>query len=226
MSAAARVPANFVLGMTAGEGLSKTFNEGVAASAAGNFDEAIAKFNEALKTNPQCSDCYYNIGVANAGKKDYDKAEEAYKKAIEVKPSADAYNGLASVYTSQRKFDLAPEAGEEGGRAGGGGPWRRRRQPGCDATTRASFSGTPARLPRPRRSSSRRSRRSPITPRRTTSSGMALVNEGNLKGDAVKEFDTYIKLAPNGPNASPGQGARRAAAAIADWSSSPQRVHD
>ena len=47
-----RVPANFVLGMTAGEGLSKTFNEGVAASAAGNFDDAIAKFNEALKTNP------------------------------------------------------------------------------------------------------------------------------------------------------------------------------
>ena len=85
--------------------MSKTFNEGVAASAAGNFDEAIAKFNEALKTNPQCSDCYYNIGVANAGKKDYDKAEEAYKKAIEVKPSAEAYNGLASVYTSQRKFD-------------------------------------------------------------------------------------------------------------------------
>ena len=54
------------------------------------FDDAITKFNEALKTNPQCSDCYYNIGVANAGKKDYDKAEEAYKKAIEVKPSADA----------------------------------------------------------------------------------------------------------------------------------------
>jgi hypothetical protein len=32
-----RVPANFVLGMTAGEGLSKVFNEGVAASAAGNL---------------------------------------------------------------------------------------------------------------------------------------------------------------------------------------------
>src|SRR5262245_54031469 len=56
-----RVPANFVLGLTAGEELTKAFNEGVAASAAGNFDLAIAKFNEALKTNPQCSDCYYNI---------------------------------------------------------------------------------------------------------------------------------------------------------------------
>jgi tetratricopeptide (TPR) repeat protein len=92
-----RVPANFVVGVSAGEGMNKVFNEGVAASAAGNFDEAIAKFNEALKTNPQCADCYYNIGVANAGKKDLDKAEEAYKKSIEVKPTADAYNGLASI---------------------------------------------------------------------------------------------------------------------------------
>ena len=80
-----RVPANFVVGVTAesaGEGMSRTFNEGVAASAAGNFDEAIAKFMEAVKTNPQCSDCYYNIGVANAGKKDYAKAEEAYNMSI------------------------------------------------------------------------------------------------------------------------------------------------
>ena len=30
--------------------------------------------------------------------------------------------------------------------------------------------------------------------------GMALVNEGNLKG-AGTEFETYLKLAPNGPNA-------------------------
>jgi hypothetical protein len=66
-----RIANDFVLGMTAGEGLALVFNEGVAASAAGNFDLAIAKFNEALQTNPQCSDCYYNIGVANAGKKDY-----------------------------------------------------------------------------------------------------------------------------------------------------------
>jgi TolA-binding protein len=30
--------------------------------------------------------------------------------------------------------------------------------------------------------------------------GMALVNEGNLTG-AATEFDTYLKLAPSGPNA-------------------------
>jgi tetratricopeptide (TPR) repeat protein len=193
-----RVPANFVLGMTAGEGLSKVFNEGVAASAAGNFDDAINKFNEALKTNPQCSDCYYNIGVANAGKKDYDKAEEAYKKAIEVKPSADAYNGLASVYTTQRKFDLAQEAGKKAAElasatpGGGASPEATYNQgvvlwnAGKIAEAKAAFEQVIA--------------AKPDHAEAHYQLGMALVNEGNLKG-ARSEFDTYIKLAPNGPNA-------------------------
>jgi tetratricopeptide (TPR) repeat protein len=193
-----KVPANFVLGMTAGEGLSKTFNEGVAASAAGNFDEAIGKFNDALKTNPQCSDCYYNIGVANSGKKDYDKAEEAYKKAIEVKPSAEAYNGLASVYTSQRKFDLAQEAGKKAAElaaapgGGGGSPEATYNQgvvlwnAGKVAEAKAAFEQVIA--------------AKPDHAEAHYQLGMALVNEGNLKG-ARSEFDTYIKLAPNGPNA-------------------------
>src|SRR5688572_23586516 len=119
-----RIPANFVLGVSAGEGMSKIFEEGVALSASGDFDAAIAKFMDALKTNPQCSDCYYNIGVANSGKKDYAKAEEAYKKSIEQKPTADAYNGLASVYTAQRKVDEAAEAGKKAAElsaAAGGG---------------------------------------------------------------------------------------------------------
>jgi tetratricopeptide (TPR) repeat protein len=193
-----RVPANFVLGMTAGEGLSKTFNEGVAASAAGNFDEAITKFNEALKTNPQCADCYYNIGVANIGKKDMDKAEEAYKKAIEVKPSAEAYNGLAGVYTSQRKFDQAQEAGKKAAElaaatpGGGASPEATYNQgvilwnAGKIAEAKAAFEQVIA--------------AKPDHAEAHYQLGMALVNEGNLKG-AGAEFDTYLKLAPNGPNA-------------------------
>ena len=193
-----RVPANFVLGMTAGEGLSKVFNEGVAASSAGNFDEAIAKFNEALKTNPQCSDCYYNIGVAQAGKKDIDKAEEAYKKAIEIKPSAEAYNGLVNIYTSQRKFDLAQEAGKKAAElsaatpGGGASPDAMYNQgvilwnAGKIAEAKTQFEQVIA--------------AKPDHAEAHYQLGMALVNEGNLKG-ARGEFDTYLKLAPNGPNA-------------------------
>jgi Flp pilus assembly protein TadD len=35
--------------------------------------------------------------------------------------------------------------------------------------------------------------------------GMALVNEGNLAG-AATEFETYLKLAPTGPNAATAKG--------------------
>jgi Flp pilus assembly protein TadD len=35
--------------------------------------------------------------------------------------------------------------------------------------------------------------------------GMALVNEGNLAG-ATTEFETYLKLAPDGPNAATAKG--------------------
>jgi len=165
-----RVPANFVVGVSAGEGMNKVFNEGVAASAAGNFDEAIGKFNEALKTNPQCADCYYNIGVANAGKKDLDKAEEAYKKSIEVKPSADAYNGLASIYTGQRKLDLAAEAGKKAAELSAASPGGAKPD-----HAEAHFL-----------------------------LGQVLVGEGNF-GDAVKEYETYLKLTPSGPNAKQAQ---------------------
>ena len=193
-----RVPANFVLGMTAGEGLNKTFNEGVAASAAGNFDEAIAKFNEALKTNPQCGDCYYNIGVANAGKKDYDKAEEAYKKAIEVKPSAEAYNGLAGIYTSQRKFDQAQEAGKKAAELTAA-------TPGGTASPEATYNQgvilwNAGKIPEAKAAFEQVIAAKPDHAEAHYQLGMALVNEGNLKG-ARTEFDTYVKLAPNGPNA-------------------------
>jgi hypothetical protein len=43
--------------------LKKTFEEGVAASRAGNHDDAIAKFQRAAELNASCYDCYYNIGT-------------------------------------------------------------------------------------------------------------------------------------------------------------------
>ncbi len=91
--------------------LRKLFDEGVAASKAGQHDDAIAKFDEASKAVPNCFDCYYNIGFAHSQKKEYDKAEAAFKKALELKADyAEAYNGLATIYNAQRKFEEAAAA--------------------------------------------------------------------------------------------------------------------
>src|SRR5262249_26082044 len=109
--------------------------EGVVASKAGNYDEAIVKFKAAAELNPSCYDCYYNVAYSATQKKDYEAAEAAYKKAIEIKADyAEAYSGLANVYNATRKFDEAAAAsgkalelsntlgaaGAAGGAGGGG----------------------------------------------------------------------------------------------------------
>src|SRR5919201_5668145 len=102
--------------------LKKLFDEGVAAAGGGRHDEAVEKFTQAAALNATCYDCYYNIGFSYSQKKDYDKAEAAYKKAIELKPDyGEAYNGLSNIYNAQRKFDLAADAAAKANQLGGGG---------------------------------------------------------------------------------------------------------
>jgi tetratricopeptide (TPR) repeat protein len=186
--------------------LKKVFEEGVAASRAGNHDEAIAKFTASAALNANCYDCYYNIAYSESQKKDYDKAEAAYKKAIELKPDyAEAYSGLANVYNATRKFDQAAaasakamELGGAGAAAGGGGNadamfnqgvilWNA----GKIADAKKQFEGAIAANPNHAESHYQL--------------GMAMVNEGNLPG-ATTEFETYLKLAPEGPNAATAKG--------------------
>jgi tetratricopeptide (TPR) repeat protein len=113
--------------------LQAAFDAGVAASKAQNWDEAIAGFEKAAVSAPNCHDCYYNIGYAQFQKKDYAKSEVAYKKATELKPDyAEAWNALANVYNVQGKLEEALAASNKAaelsqgaagapGAAGGGG---------------------------------------------------------------------------------------------------------
>ena len=190
-------------GMAKAGALRSAFEAGVALSQAGKHEEAIAKFNEGIVASPQCFDCYNNIGYSYTQMKDYDKAETAYKKASELKPDdAAAYNGLANIYNAQRKFDLAAQASAKATElstslsgaagAGGGGAdalfnqgvilWNG----GKVAEAKKAFEGAIA--------------ANPSHAEAHYQLGMALVNEGNLQG-AATEFDTYLKLAPTGPNA-------------------------
>jgi tetratricopeptide (TPR) repeat protein len=178
--------------------LQKLFTDGNAAEKAGDFDGAIAKFNEALTINPNCSDCWVNIGNANIGKKDFTAAEDSFKKAIGIKPdSSEAYLGLAGVYNAQRKFDEANEASKKASELaaaspGGSSPEAMFNQGvilwngGKIADAKKQFQAVIA--------------AKPDFAEAHYQLGMALVNEGDLKG-AASEFETYLKLAPNGPNA-------------------------
>jgi tetratricopeptide (TPR) repeat protein len=180
------------------EALTKAFDEGVAAQKANNFDLAIQKFNEGVAINPNCFSCYNGIGRAYVSKKDYGKAEEALKKSIELRPNdAEAYSELANMYNAQRKFDLAAEAGKKaselagGGAAGGGNPDVLYNQGvilfngGKSAEAKPLFEQV--------------IQANPSHAEGHYMLGMTLVGENPAA--AVAAFETYLKLAPAGPNA-------------------------
>ena len=159
--------------------------------------EDLAKGAELSTT---CADCYYNIGYAYSQKKEYDKAEAAYKKAIEIKADyGEAYNGLANIYNAQRKFDeaaaastKAAELGGSAAAAGGGGNVNAMYNQGV-------ILWNAGKIPEAKKQFEAVLKADPNHAESHYQLGMALVNEGNLAA-AATEFETYLKLAPDGPN--------------------------
>jgi tetratricopeptide (TPR) repeat protein len=185
-----------------GKELQKLFEEGLAATNAGRYDEAIAKFTQGTAVFPQCFDCWDNIGFAHVQKKEYDLAEAAYKKAAELAPEdAAAYSGLANVYNAQRKFDLAAEASAKAtalstSLSAPGGPGA-----GADALyNEGVILWNGGKVAEAKKQFEAAIQANPSHAEAHYQLGMALVNEGNLAG-AATEFETYLKLAPTGPNA-------------------------
>jgi tetratricopeptide (TPR) repeat protein len=204
--------ANLVIGAAAAAASSKealaknaelktTLEAGIAASNAGNDDEAIAKFEHAIELKPDCADCYYNVGFLNSKKKEYAKAEAAFKKAIELKPSyVEAYNGLANVYNAQRKFDEAAAASQKASELASSAPGALTGGNADAAFNQGVILWNAGKVADAKKQFEAAIAANPDHAEAHYQLGMALVNEGNLAG-AATEFDTYLKLSPNGPNA-------------------------
>ena len=74
-------------------------NLGVAYEKSGEFDNAIKEYKLAAKKQPLA---YLYLGNAHFQKKEWDRAEVCYKKAVELDPTnADAHNNLAWLYYSR-----------------------------------------------------------------------------------------------------------------------------
>jgi len=171
--------------------------EASAALRAGNNDEAIAKFTEVAGQMPTCADCFYNIGVANANKKDFAAAEAAYKKAIELKPdNADAYTGLATLYNQQKKFDLAAEASANASKytaSGGGGNAEAAYNQGVILFNGGKFAEAKTQF-------ETATKADPNHALAQYQLGMTALNLGQIQ-DAVNALEAYLKIDPNGPKA-------------------------
>jgi tetratricopeptide (TPR) repeat protein len=178
--------------------LQATLTAGEALIKEGKHDEAIAKFNEALVVLPACHVCYYYIGYANAQKQQYADAEAAFKKAIEMKPDfVEAYNALAGVYNSQKKYDealaISAKASEVAGAGGGGGNAASIYNQGVTLWNAQKFAEAKAQF-------EKAVALDPNMAEAWYQLGMANLNTGDMNG-AVAAFEGYLKAAPNGPKA-------------------------
>jgi tetratricopeptide (TPR) repeat protein len=181
----------------AAQKLQAVAGEAMAALRAGNNDEAIAKFNEVIALMPTCADCYYNLGVAQANKKDFTGAEASYKKAIEIKPdNGDAYTGLATLYNQQKKFDLAAEASANASKyvvAGGGGNAEASFNQGVILFNAGKFAEAKTQF-------EAATKADPNHALAQYQLGMTALNLGQIQ-DAVTALEAYLKVDPNGSKA-------------------------
>jgi len=163
-----------------------------AAQAAGNWDEAISKFNEIVAKVPTCGECFLNMGNAYAAKKSYTEAEASYRKAIAVRETAEAYNGLVRIYNDQKKFDLAAEAGGKAASlsAGGGGNAEATYNNGVVLFNAGKFTEAKTQF-------EAASKSDPSMALAHYYLGMANLNGGDL-GGATTAFEAYLKLDPDG----------------------------
>jgi tetratricopeptide (TPR) repeat protein len=181
------------------EGIKTAFKEGADLTNAGKYDEAIAKFNEVIAQVPKCLECYINLGAIHSRKEDWPKAEESYKKALELNAeSVEAYNGLATIYNAQKKFKeaqaMSAEAAKRGGAAaGGGGSADALYNQGVIAWNANDFAKAQEMFAAAVKADDKHAEAHFML-------GQAYLNLGKLP-EAAKEFETYMKIAPTGPNA-------------------------
>lgn len=180
--------------------LKKAFEEGVSASRAGQHDAAIEKFNAALAISPVCFDCQFNIGVALMAKKDEKGAEEAWKKALEIKADyGEALNALSTLYNNQKRFDEASAMSAKAAASGGGSG-------SADATfNQGIILWNQGKIAEAKVKFEETLKINASHPEAHYQLGMALLNEGKL-AEAVTEFETYVKLAPDGQYATQAKG--------------------
>lgn len=84
------------------------YNRGIAYFRQGQYDRAIADFDQALNLDPSSTFALNNRGTAYARKGQYDRAIEDFDQAIGLNPNyAITYNNRGSAYAKNGKYDYA-----------------------------------------------------------------------------------------------------------------------
>ena len=83
---------------------------GLALSQEGKTDEAVRKYEEALRLNPNLAAAHVSLGLIMAQKRDLDKAIYHFRKALEINPDiAEVHNSLGVALIFKGRLDEAVE---------------------------------------------------------------------------------------------------------------------
>ena len=86
-------------------------NEGVELAAQGNFRDAIAAFNQAIKIYPTYENAHNNLGLALGSQDQFLEAAVAFNRALKINPkNFETYNNLGIALGHQGKFAEAVAA--------------------------------------------------------------------------------------------------------------------
>lgn len=90
---------------------------GIEALQEGDPTQALRSLQEAARYSPKSPNIWNNIGVAFVNKDDFARAEESWKKALQIDPGFhDARLNLGALYVRQRKFREAEFQLKEAGK--------------------------------------------------------------------------------------------------------------
>jgi tetratricopeptide (TPR) repeat protein len=82
------------------------YNRGDAYRSKGQYDQAIADYNNALEMNPRYAEAYNNRGMVNMAKGQYDEAIADFNKALQINPMlALAYGNRGRAYYFKKEYD-------------------------------------------------------------------------------------------------------------------------
>ena len=180
------------------------FEQGLAAAGTGDLAVAVAFFQAALETTPECAECQRNLGIVQGRLGAYDEAETAFRASLALDPeNAETYAGLAEIYNAQRRFDDAAEASAAASRLSGGGGG------GGDDPTAVFDQGliywNAGRLDEARQQFERTLELDPNHGEAHYWLGMANLNAGQM-AEAAAEFRIYLDREPNGRFAATATG--------------------
>jgi Flp pilus assembly protein TadD len=91
-----------------GKTAEESIKQGKEALNAKQYEQAIAKFSEAIKLNPESTQAFNNRGIAYCNKGDLDLAIADFSRVVELDPKfGKAYNNRAVAYFMKGERDLA-----------------------------------------------------------------------------------------------------------------------